>query len=69
MAQAPEPRFCPQCNAPAYFESFLCNLYVDGKDWVKPVHGDLKATILTVKKDAPRNLFKGHGRAVDRFCV
>eukprot|EP00974_Lingulodinium_polyedra_P036122 3464701-Lingulodinium_polyedra.AAC.1 len=65
----PEPRYCPQCNTPVYFESFLCNLYVDGKGWAKPVHGDQKATVLAVKDEAPRNLFKEHSRPTDRYCV
>eukprot|EP00974_Lingulodinium_polyedra_P007972 759466-Lingulodinium_polyedra.AAC.1 len=69
MAKEPEPRFCPQRNASVPFESFMCNLYVRTKNWVKPVHGDVMATVLAVKGSEPRNLFKEHGEGSDRFCV
>eukprot|EP00974_Lingulodinium_polyedra_P015130 1464916-Lingulodinium_polyedra.AAC.1 len=64
MAQMPEPRLCPQCSARAYHESFFCNLYVDGKDWVKPTHGDLHAAITTIKSGMPRNPFQDRGQVV-----
>eukprot|EP00974_Lingulodinium_polyedra_P016411 1589575-Lingulodinium_polyedra.AAC.1 len=47
----------------------MCNLYVKTKNWAKPVRGDVMAAVLVVKGSGPRNLFKEHGEASDRYCV